>query len=214
MDVLFSSLPYLLRATVNTLWLSATCIVAGTMLGTGFGIAAVYGPTLVKRLVAAYVYAVRGTPVLVLMFMSYFTLPMIGVDVNIFVAVGAALLAYVAAFVAEITRGAVLSVPRAQLDAAKSLGMRSTAILRLVILPQALRMSVPPLLNNSVMTVKATSYASVVGVWEVSFAAREVAERTLAVFPVFFAVMMIYFVICYPLSLLARYLERRFTYAR
>lgn len=213
MSILVSSFPYLMKAAVTTLWLSVLCIVLGTVVGTAVGIVGVRGPKVLRSVVTTYVFVVRGIPVLVLMFMAYFSLPMVGVNVDAFVAVAGALVLYVAAFVAEITRGAILSIPRAQIDAAKSLGMRSALILRLIILPQAFRMSVPPLLNNSVMTVKTTSYASIVGVWEVSFAAREIAERTLAVFPILLAVMLIYFVICYPLSLLATHLERRFTYA-
>jgi len=84
--------------------------------------------------------------------------------------------------------------------------------LRLVILPQAMAMSIPPMINNSVMMIKATSYVSVVGVWELTYAAREVVERTLAAFQVFLGVMLIYFLICYPLTLVARRLERKYTY--
>ena len=85
-------------------------------------------------------------------------------------------------------------------------------MLRLVVLPQAFSMSVPPLLNNSVMMIKATAYVSVVGVWELTYAAREVVERTLAAFQVFLGVMLIYFLICYPLTLTARHLEKKYSY--
>ena len=90
--------------------------------------------------------------------------------------------------------------------------MRRWTMLREVILPQAVKISIPPLLNNSVMMVKQTSYVSVVGVWELTYAAREIVERTLAPFQIFLGVMLLYFLICYPLSLSARALERRFSY--
>ena len=112
----------------------------------------------------------------------------------------------------EIARGAVLSVPKHQIDAAKALGMQKFTILKLVVVPQALAMSIPPTLNNSVMMIKATAYVSVVGVWELTYAAREVVERTLAAFQIFLGVMFIYFLICYPLTLIARKLEKRFSY--
>ncbi len=87
--------------------------------------------------------------------------------------------------------------------------MRRYAILAEVVLPQATRIAIPPLLNNSLIAIKQTSYASIVGAWELTYAAREVVERTLASFQIFLGVMLIYFVICYPLALLARWYEKR-----
>jgi ABC-type amino acid transport system permease subunit len=100
-------------------------------------------------------------------------------------------------------------VPPGQIAAARSLGMRRFTILREILLPQATRIAIPPLLNSSLTAIKQTSYVSVVGVWEVTYAAREVVERTLACFQIFLGVMAIYFVVCYPLSILARWWERR-----
>jgi len=87
--------------------------------------------------------------------------------------------------------------------------MQRFQILTEILLPQATRLAVPGLLNNSLTAIKQTSYVSVVGVWELTYAAREVVERTLASFEIFLGVMAIYFVICYPLSLLAQWSERR-----
>lgn len=210
--VLVSSVPYLLKGAVSTLWLAAVCVAIGTVFGMALGALSVLAPKIVRGAITAYIFVVRGIPVLVLMFLAYFALPAFGVMVNVFVAVGGSLVLYAGAFVAEIARGAILSIPRGQIDAAKSLGMRWGLIMREIIFPQALRMSLPPLLNNSVIMVKATSYASIVGVWELTFAAREVVERTLAAFQVFLGVMAIYFVICYPLSVLASRLEKRFAF--
>src|SRR5205085_10604930 len=120
---------------------------------------------------------------------------------------------YIGAFVAEIVRSAVHSVPAGQIAAAKSLGMLRIGILRHVLLPQAARIAVPPLLNNSLTAIKQTSYASVVGAWELTYAAREVVERTLASFQIFIGVMVIYFALCYPLSLIARRWEKRLVFA-
>ena len=212
-EVLIASLPYVLRGTVNTIGLAAVCVGLGTLLGVAIGLLAVLGPWIVRAAVVAYVFVVRGTPVLVLMFLAYFALPAFGLVVSATTAVAASLVVYAAAFVSEITRGAVVAVPRSQTDAARSLGLRTGGILRHVVLPQAMKLSLPPLANNSVIMVKATSYASVVGAWELTYAAREVVERSLAPFQIFLGVMVIYFVLCYPLSLLARRLERRFAFA-
>jgi His/Glu/Gln/Arg/opine family amino acid ABC transporter permease subunit len=207
--VLIASLPYLLQGATVTLVLSIVVIGLGTLLGIGLGIVAAIGGRMLRSAVTTYIFVLRGVPVLVVMFLGYYTFPAIGYRVSAYVAVGAAQIVYVSAFVAEIVRSAILSVPANQVAAAKGLGMRTPTMLRLVILPQAIRISIPPLLNNSLTAVKQTSYASVVGVWELTYAAREVVERTLASFQIFLGVMAIYFVICYPLSLVARWWESK-----
>jgi polar amino acid transport system permease protein len=212
-NVLASNLPYLLQGALVTLWLAAAVVTIGTLLGVGFGVLAAAGGRIVPRLIATYIFVLRGIPVLVVMFLGYYAFPALGYRVNAYVAVGVAQIIYVSAFVAEIVRSAILSVPSGQIAAAKSIGMRRRTILAQVILPQAARIALPPLLNNSLTAVKQTSYASVVGAWELTYAAREVVERTLASFQIFLGVMAIYFAICYPLSLLARWGEKRFAFA-
>ena len=211
-DIFFSNLPYLMKGAVQTVWLGVTSVGFGTVLGLILGIlnAAMGGFTAV--LINIYVFIIRGIPVLVWMFLAYYMLPQLGLIIGDTFAVIGSLMIYTGAFVAEIARGAVLSIPKHQIDAAKGLGMNKFITLWLVIIPQAMKMSIPPLLNNSVMMIKATAYVSVVGVWELTYAAREVVERTLAAFQVFFGVMCLYFLICYPLSIAARYLEKRFSY--
>ena len=211
-DIFFSNLPYLMKGAVQTVWLGLVGVGFGTVLGLIIGIlnAAMGGVT--AGLINIYVFIIRGIPVLVWMFLAYYMLPQFGLIIGDTFAVIGSLMIYTGAFVAEIARGAVLSIPKHQIDAAKALGMNKFRTLWLVIIPQAMKMSIPPLLNNSVMMVKATAYVSVVGVWELTYAAREVVERTLAAFQVFFGVMCLYFLICYPLSIAARYLEKRFSY--
>ena len=211
-DIFFSNLPYLMKGAVQTVWLGLVGVGFGTVLGLIIGIlnAAMGGVT--AGLINIYVFIIRGIPVLVWMFLAYYMLPQLGLIIGDKIAVIGSLMIYTGAFVAEIARGAVLSIPKHQIDAAKALGMNKFRTLWLVIIPQAMKMSIPPLLNNSVMMVKATAYVSVVGVWELTYAAREVVERTLAAFQVFFGVMCIYFLICYPLSIAARHLEKRFSY--
>ena len=211
-DVFFSNLPYLLKGAVQTLWLALAGVGIGTVFGMLLGVISGMLGGVISGIITVYVFVIRGIPVLVWMFLAYYMLPQFGLIIGDVVAVIGALILYTGAFVTEIVRGAVLSVPKHQIDAAKSLGMQKLAMLKLVILPQAITMSVPPLLNNSVMMIKATAYVSVVGVWELTYAAREVVERTLAAFQVFFGVMVIYFLICYPLTIVARRLEKRFSY--
>ena len=211
--VLIISLPYLLKGAAITVWLSLATISLGTLLGFALGTVGAVGPRPVRAAVAVYVFVLRGVPILVVMFLGYYVLPALGYKVDAYVAVGAAMVVYVGAFVSEIVRGAILAVPSSQIAAARSLGMRRWPMLREVVLPQAFRLATPPLLNTALTTVKQTSYVSVVGAWELSYAAREVVERTLAAFEIFLGVMVLYFIICYPLSLAARHLERRYAFA-
>jgi His/Glu/Gln/Arg/opine family amino acid ABC transporter permease subunit len=212
-NVLATNLPYLLRGALVTLWLALVVVTLGTLLGTGLGILATGQSRILRAAITVYIFALRGVPVLVVMFLGYYAFPALGLRVDAYVAVGVAQIVYVSAFTAEIVRSAILSVHPGQVAAAKSLGMRRGATLREVVLPQAVRIAIPPLLNNALTAVKQTSYASVVGAWELTYAAREIVERTLASFQIFLGVMAIYFAICYPLSLLARWYEKRLTVA-
>ncbi|MCP8894503.1 amino acid ABC transporter permease [Shinella daejeonensis] len=210
--VLQSSLPYLLQGAVYTIVLSAIVVVFGTILGVGVGVLAAVGGKALRAAVTAYIFVFRGIPVLVVMFLGFYSFPAMGLRLDAYTAVAVSMIVYVAAFVAEATRGAIAAVPAGQLEAAKSLGMRKGMMMREIILPQAMRLLIAPVLNISLMAIKQTSYASIVGAWELSFAAREVVERTLAAFQIFLGVMIIYFVICYPLSLAARALEKRLAF--
>lgn len=212
MDIAYQNLGYLLRAAVITLEMSAATIVFSLLVGTVLGIAAALGNVVIRRLLTMYVYLVRGVPVLVLIFIAYFCLPKFGVDVSNNIAAVIALVLYFAAFVADIVRGSILAVPKTTIEAGKAIGLRGFQILRLIQLPLGLRIASPQLVTTSAIAIKSTSYASIVGVWELTYASREVVERTLAAFEIFFAVMMIYFCICYPVSLFASYLQRKVRY--
>ena len=207
--VLTANLPYLLKGAEVTLWLSLAVVSMGTLLGIAIGVLATVGNDFVRAFITTYIFILRGIPILVVMFLGYYACPALGIPVNVYVAVGVAQIVYVGAFVAEITRSAIASVPPGQVAAARSLGMRRITILRQIVLPQATRIAIPPILNNSLTAIKQTSYASIVGVWELTYAAREIVERTLAAFQIFLGVMAIYFIICYPLSLAARWSEKR-----
>jgi His/Glu/Gln/Arg/opine family amino acid ABC transporter permease subunit len=212
-DVLVKNLPYLLNGALITLWLAAAVVSLSTILGIAVGTIGAVGGRVARALVTAYIFILRGMPVLVVMFLGYYAFPALGYRMNAYMAVGLAQIIYAGAFVAEVVRSAILSIPSGQIAAARSLGMRRRKILTQVVFPQAFRMAIPPLLNTALTTIKQTSYASIVGAWELTYAAREIVERTLASFQIFLGVMAIYFVICYPLAVLSRRLERRFAVA-
>lgn len=210
--VLQSNLPYLLQGAVYTVILSAIVVSFGTVLGVGIGVLAAVGGKVLRSAITAYIFVFRGIPVLVVMFLGFYSFPAMGLRLDAYTAVAISMIVYVGAFVAEATRGAIAAVSAGQVEAAKSLGMRKSVIMREIILPQAMRLLIAPVLNIALMAIKQTSYASIVGAWELSFAAREVVERTLAAFQIFLGVMIIYFVICYPLSFAARALEKRLAF--
>ena len=210
MDIAFLNLNYLLRATVVTLEIAAATVVFSFLLGTLLGVFAALCGSVVRAVLAVYVYIVRGVPVLVLIFIAFFGLPRLGIDAPNYVAATIALVIYFAAFVADIVRGSIAAVPKTTVEAGMAIGLRKYQILLQVQLPLGMRLALPPLVTTASIAVKSTSYASIVGVWELTYASREVVERTLAAFEIFFAVMLIYFCICYPISLGASYLQRRF----
>ncbi len=213
MDILLRSLPYLLKGALITVQLSLICLVAGTFLGGVLGTLSAFGPSWVRIPIGIYVFLIRGIPVLILMFLAYFGLPSIGIEIDSVVAVSASMSLYSAAHVTEIVRGSLLGVDKGQILAGKSIGLRWWQVLAYIQLPIAGRMSIGPMINNSIIMVKTTSYASIVGVWELTFAGREIVERTLSPFAIFLGILMIYFSICYPLGILSRVLERRYSYA-
>lgn len=213
MDVAFLNINYLLKAALVTVEMAAATVVLSFVLGTALGATAALGGGLVRKILTVYVYIVRGVPVLVLIFIAYFGLPRLGVNAPNYVAATIALVIYFAAFVADIVRGSILAVPRSTVEAGKAIGLQWGQLLMQIQLPLGMRLALPPLVTTASIAVKSTSYASIVGVWELTYASREVVERTLAAFEIFFTVMIIYFCICYPISLCASYLQKRLAVA-
>lgn len=209
MDVLVQSLPYLAKGALQTVWMAVVAIFVGSVAGLALGLAAVSRFTALRWLIDTYIFVTRGIPILVLMFITYYAFPAMGYRVSSYTAVTVALALYATAFYTDIMRGCLQSLPRGQTEAAKSLGMGRMSIIFDILLPQAMKSSLPPWLNTSIVMVKSTSYSAIVGAWELTYAAKEVVERTLATFEIFGAVMLFYFAICYPLSLLSTHLEKK-----
>jgi His/Glu/Gln/Arg/opine family amino acid ABC transporter permease subunit len=210
--VLISNLWYLGLAALNTIGISAASIVLSAALGLLVALLHMFGGLAAPLLVELYLYIVRGVPLLVLLFTMYYVLPYSGLALG---AVEGGILVlgiYFGAFMSEAFRAAILSLPKAQWDAARGLGMRRSLMLRMVIFPQALRVALPPFVNICLMLIKSTSLVSIIGIWELTAAGREVTERTFAAFQIFGGVALIYFCICYGLAQLSRHLEERFRY--
>jgi polar amino acid transport system permease protein len=203
---------YLLRAAENTVWLSAISIAISLVLGTLIGVLASFRVFPFALINQIGVVLVRGIPLLVILYFVYFSLPLLKVFIDPYPTAIIGLSLYFTFFVSEVVRGTVLSVPRGQIDAARSIGLSFWRRVRLVILPIASRAAIPPLINLAIILVKGTSYASVISVWELTTASSEVAQRTIAPFQVYGFALLIYFVICFGLTSLARYAEARLSF--
>lgn len=207
-------IPFLLLAARWTLLLSVIAFVGGG-LGATLLLLLRYGAPKAGRIATSlYIQLFQGTPLLLQLFLVFFGLPMVGIDVSPLMAAGVALTLYASAFLAEIWRGCVDSIPRGQWDAGDSLGMNFLIQMRLVILPQAFRIAIPPTVGFLVQLLKSTALASIVGFNELTRSGQIVANATFEPFIIYGLVALIYFAMCYPLTVGSRVLERRMRSSR
>jgi polar amino acid transport system permease protein len=199
----------LLLAARWTLLLSAIAFAGGGILGLALLVLRVSRSAASREAVKLYIELFQGTPLLMQLFLVFFGLPLFGIDVSPWLAATVSLSLYASAYLVEIWRGCVESVPQGQWDASASLGMRYLAQLRLVILPQALRLAVPPTVGFLVQLVKSTALASIIGYSELTKTAQILTNATFQPFIIYTLVALIYFAMCYPLTAAARALERR-----
>jgi polar amino acid transport system permease protein len=205
----FRHVEYLAQAGLWTLTLSALALVGGSVLGTGVALARISPVRAIRAVSQVYLFVVQGTPLLVLLFIAYFGVAYAGLDVPPLAAASVAFALYAGAFLGDIWRGAIQAVPPGQWESAAALGLTRWRTLRLVVVPQAIRIAVPPTLGFAVQLVKNTALASVIGFVELTRAGQIVANSTFQPLKVFLTVGAMYFVICFTLSLVARQLETR-----
>jgi His/Glu/Gln/Arg/opine family amino acid ABC transporter permease subunit len=199
----------LAQGAIVSLLLALAAIAGGTVLAVGLAALAFSRLAAVRAVYRVYVYVVRGTPLLVLALLVFYALPALDLRTGPYIAGTLVLVLYVGALFAEVFRGGVLAIPRPQWESARSLGLPPVAKLRKVIAPLVVRYTLPPYVNVCVMTVKASSVLSIISVWELTLAAREIIERTFAVFTVLGVASVFYFVMCFALDRLGRWLEHR-----
>jgi polar amino acid transport system permease protein len=159
--------------------------------------------------VAAYVQVFQGTPLLMQLFLAYFGIGLLGINVSPWLAAALALTLYTSAFLTEIWRGCVNAVAKGQWEAAQSLALSFGEQLRHVIFPQALRVAVPPTVGFLVQVVKGTALASVIGFIELTKAGSMISNATFKPFIVYGCVGLMYFALCYPISAWSHSLERK-----
>lgn len=201
---------FLLEGLKWTIGLSLAALVAGSMLASFFVLLRLFRNPAINAVHFAYVGIFQGTPLLGQLFFFYFGLRIAGIQVDAFVAATVALGTYAAAFLSEIWRGAVDAIPRQQWEAAESLGLSRLRTFLDVIAPQAIRGATPPTVGFLVQLVKDTSLASVIGFIELTRAAQLINNSTFQSFIIFGTIGVLYFLICFPLTVLSRRLEGRF----
>lgn len=203
----------LLLATRWTILLSLISFAGGAIVGAILLFLRIGKRKAGRIAVKYFVELFQGTPLLMQLFLAFFGLGLFGIDVPAWLAAGAALTLWSAAFLTEIWRGCVEAVAKGQWEASASLGMGYIQQMRYVILPQALRIAVPPTVGFSVQVVKGTALTSIIGFVELSKAGTIITNATFQPFTVYGFVALIYFALCWPLSRSSQILERKLNVA-
>jgi polar amino acid transport system permease protein len=209
-----NELVYIVLATRWTIVLSAIAFAAGGAFGLAVALARTARSAPLRVAAAAYIALLQGIPLLMVIFLAYFGVGLVGIQIPPFTAAAIGLTLYAAAFLGEIWRGCIEAIPRQQWEAAAALGIGPLAGFLHVIAPQAVRIAIPPTIGFLVQLIKNTSLASIIGFIELSRAGQLVNNATFQPFTVFMIVAALYFALCYPLSLLSRRLERRLNVGR
>lgn len=201
----------LLLATRWTIALSALAFVGGGLVGFLIMLMRISPRRIPRYLSAIYVEFFQGTPLLMQLFLTFFGLSvLLSINLSPWVAAAIALTTYSSAFLAEIWRGSVAAIPQGQWEAANALGLNYFRQLQRIILPQAVKMSIPSTVGFAVQVIKGTSLASVIGFVELARSATAISNVTFQPFLVFSFAAVIYFCLCFPLSLLSKRLEHQF----
>jgi len=200
---------FLLEAARWTLLLSVLSFVVGGIAGFIVALMRTSHSQILRTVSAIYIQIVQGTPVLIILFLTFYGLAIYGYKLPPMVAATVAMTIYSSAYLGEIWRGCIEAVPVQQWEASTALAMNRWQQLRYVILPQAVRISLPPTVGFLVQIIKNTSIASIIGLVELTQAGKLVSNATFQPFLVFPIVAGIYFIFCYPLSRFSFALERK-----
>lgn len=206
--VFVETLPLILSGLITTLTLGFTCIVLGFVAGILLAMLRLYAPRPISVVTVAYIDVFRSIPVLVLLFIVYYALPFAGIRLTSFVAAMSAISMVSAAYSAEIVRAGIEAIPKGQFEAARALGLHFWLMMMKVVLPQAIRIVVPPLTSNSINVMKDTALASVVAMPDLLKQANQAQALAANPTPLIVAAV-IYLIILLPLVRLVGLLEKR-----
>ncbi len=204
-------LPPLVRGAGLTIFLCLISGSIGTLIGLVVGIARSSPWRVLRWTAAVYTNFIRGIPILIILLFSYFVLPLMfsAATFSRGVTAIAGLSIYAGAYIAEIFRGSIEAIPRGQLEAAEALGMHYVSEMRYIVLPQAMKIAVPPLVGFLIALVKASSLVSVIGYTDLTRAGQIITSQNQLPLTTFVIVAAFYFAISYPISLFGRWYERR-----
>lgn len=209
---LVSSFPFFLKGLWMTVLVSALSLIGGTIVGFLAGIARSSRMKSLRYIFSAYVDFMRGTPFLVQIFIIFFILPELGIQLEAFQAAVLSLTIYAGAYICEIVSSGIDAVPQGQREAAIAYGLNRFQQLRYVIIPQAMRTILPPLVGQYVLLIKDSSVVSVIGVTDVTRVGWLTVQRVPEGLMVFGLVGILYFIVCYPLIRVANRLEKMMTH--
>lgn len=205
----FSEFLFILEAAKWTVALSLIAFIGGAIGGLIIALCRTSESALARTLSSGFIQIFQGTPLLLQLFLVFFGAPVLGLDVNPWLAAGIALILNSSAFLGEIWRGCIQAIPVGQWEAAQALNLPYVARMRYVILPQAGRIALAPTVGYMVQIIKGTSLAAIIGFAEVTRSGQIINNATFQPLIVFSVVASIYFALCWPLSLLAAHMERR-----
>ncbi|MBW9089444.1 amino acid ABC transporter permease [Rhizobium wenxiniae] len=201
---------FLLAGLKWTVALSVVAFICGSIAGLMVALARTSGIFIVERLTAGYIAVFQGTPLLMQLFVVYYGLALIGIQMDAWAAVSVGLTLHASAFLGEIWRGSIEAVPRGQTEAAKALSLGYVSRMKDVVLPQAIRISLPATIGFLVQLIKGTSLASIVGFTELTRAGNIISNQIFQPLTVFGVVGALYFLMCCPLTIYGAHLERKF----
>jgi len=204
----YEMLPLLLRGLGVTVLIVALALPLAAILGFIAGVTRLYAGWFLRALAVVYIEFFRGTSVLIQLYWIYFVLPFLGITLSAISAGALAIGLNIGAYVAEVVRGGLLTVPKGQTDAAVALNFSAWQRLRYILLPQALANMMPSLSNLSIELLKATSLVSLITVADLTYQAKALADLTLQVGMIFGSVLLFYFILAQILAALFRWLER------
>lgn len=192
----------------NTLYISFVSIIIAIFIGIITGLSRISSNVVLKKLSITYIELIRGTPLLVQIFIFYFFIGTV-FQLDRITSGIAALAIFAGAYIAEIVRAGIQSIPKGQMEAARSLGMSYFQAMRYIILPQAIKRTLPPMAGQFISLIKDSSLVSVISITDLTKAGREIVSSTFSPFEVWFVVAAMYLILTSGLSFLVRLLERR-----
>ncbi|ARO30373.1 amino acid ABC transporter permease protein [Rhizobium sp. NXC14] len=200
---------FLLQGLKWTVLLAIIGFVGGGIFGILIALVRTSQNRVARFVSSGYIALFQGTPLLMQLFVVYYGVALLGVDVNAWIAVAIAFTLHASAFLGEIWRGSIEAVPKGQTEAANALGLHYISRMKDVVLPQALKISMPATIGFLVQLIKGTSLAAIVGFIELTRAGQIISNQTYRPLLVFGIVGMVYFIICWPLSHIGSGLEKR-----